>query len=153
MHASYLQTENLWLHHLDTDYWKKFVHERFLSPTYDNQETLRNGSLSIYMPEGNKQHYTFAHHIVAEEYVSEFKQGKGERCYWMVHNRNNHYLDATAMASAAASKYGVTMLQDKKTISLQATPKQNAQAKINAVRREQRKERARNNWMARVRRR
>lgn len=153
VHSTLLSSERVWLHHLNTDYWKKFVHERFLSPTYDDNGRLRNGSMSIYHPEGSKQHYSFAQHIVAEEWVSEFKQGKGERCYWMVHNRNNHWLDATAMAAAAASKHGVSMIAAVSPSMLKATPAGQAKTKIEAKRRQQRKENLRANWMQRVRRR
>lgn len=152
IHSQFLIADNVWLHHLNTDYWKKFVHERFLSPTYDSNGMLRAGSLSIFHPTGSKQHFSFSQHIVAEEYVSEFKTGKGEKCYWMVHNRNNHWLDSTAMAAAAAAKYGVSMVTDKTTKKLLATPKDKAQQKINAARREQRKNNLRNNWVNRVRR-
>jgi len=152
VHATYLEADKVWLHHLNTDYWKKFVHERFLSPTMDSNGMLRSGSLSIYMPEGSKQHYSYAQHIVAEEYVSEFKTGKGERCYWMVHNRNNHWLDATAMAAAAASKHGVSMVTAAKQQKLKATPKQQATRKIQHARAEARRERARNNWINRAKR-
>lgn len=153
LHSTYLIADNVWLHHLNSDYWKKFVHERFLSPTYDSNGMLRAGSLSIYHPAGTKQHYSFAQHVVAEEYVSEFKTGKGEKCYWMVHNRNNHWLDATAMAAAAAAKYGVSMVTDKNSAKLMAVPKDQAQERINAARREQRKNNLRNNWVNRARRR
>lgn len=152
VHATFLQAERLWLHHLNTDYWKKFVHERFLSPTFDSTGMLRSGSLSVYQPAGSKQHYSYAQHIVAEEYVSEFKTGKGERCYWMVHNRNNHWLDATAMAAAAASKHGVTMLTASKQAKLKATPRQQAKQRVDAERLRKRREQARSNWINRARR-
>jgi hypothetical protein len=153
VYAAYQKSEHVWLHHINTDYWKRFVHERFLSPTYDANEMLRSGSLSIFHPAGSKQHYSYAQHVVAEEWVSEFKQGKGERCYWMVHNRNNHWLDATAMAAAAAGKYGVSMIADAAKAKLKATPRSQAVARVQAVRAEQRKANARANWINRARRR
>lgn len=152
MHATYQQSEGVWLHHLNADHWKRFVHERYLSPTYDTTGLLRAGSLSLYQPAGNKQHYSYAQHIVAEEYVSEFKQGKGERCYWLVHNRNNHYLDATALAAAAASKYGVSMIASQEK-PLAPTPKAKAKARVDAARNAQRRARSRQNWISRAQRR
>lgn len=151
LHAHYMPSDRVWLHLLDADYWKRFVHERFLTPTFDDENMLRAGSLSLYQPHGSKDHLTFSQHIVAEEWVTDFKKGKGERCYWMVHNRNNHYLDATAMAAAAASLHGVSPLAGI------AAPKLVAQPKDQAQKRRQRKRikqgnRGQQNWIQRVRR-
>jgi hypothetical protein len=111
MHAHFLDSQKVWLYNLDTDYWKKWVHERFLTPTFDDENMLRRGALSIYSPEGNRKHTSYAHHIVAEELVSEFKEGKGSKTYWHVHNANNHWLDATYMAAAATEVLDIRLLQ------------------------------------------
>jgi phage terminase large subunit GpA-like protein len=34
-YASLQKQENIWLYLLDTDYWKQFVHERFMTPTFN----------------------------------------------------------------------------------------------------------------------
>ena len=150
LHASYLAADNVWLHLLDVDYWKRFVHERFLTPTFDENNLLRAGSLSIYFPEGSKNHLSFAQHIVAEEWVTEFQKGKGEKCFWMVHNRNNHWLDAVAMASAAASLHGVSPLAGIKAPKL--APQAVQQAKQRSRRKPQIGSRQKANWINRVRR-
>jgi hypothetical protein len=110
MHASKQSASGVWLYELDTDYWKQFVHERFLTPTFDEQNMLRRGSLSLYNLEGNQKHGSFAQHIAAEELVSEFKEGKGSKQYWCVRNDNNHWLDATYMAAAAGEACGVKLI-------------------------------------------
>jgi hypothetical protein len=110
MHASKLSAQGVWLYVLDTDYWKQFVHERFLTPTFDENNMLRRGSLSLYNLEGNQKHGSFAQHIAAEELVSEFKEGKGSKQYWAVRNDNNHWLDATYMAAAAGEACGVKLI-------------------------------------------
>jgi phage terminase large subunit GpA-like protein len=110
LHGQKLPAQNIWLWELDTDYWKQFVHERFLTPTFDDQNFLRRGAMSLFSTPGNRQHISYAQHVVAEELVSEFKEGKGVKTYWSKVNDNNHWLDATYMASAAAGAHGVYLL-------------------------------------------
>lgn len=109
-HASYQEAQGLWLYEMNTDYWKQFVHERFLTPTFDEQNFLRRGALSLFSQPNDRKHTSFAQHIVAEELVSEFKEGKGVKTWWNKVNENNHWLDATYMAAAAASARGVYLL-------------------------------------------
>lgn len=110
LHASYQEAQGLWLYEMNTDYWKQFVHERFLTPTFDEQNFLRRGALSLFTQPNDRKHTSFAQHIVAEELVSEFKEGKGVKTWWNKVNENNHWLDATYMAAAAASARGVYLL-------------------------------------------
>lgn len=109
-HASYLEAQGLWLYELNTDYWKQFIHERFLTPTFDEQNFLRRGALSLFNQPNDRKHTSYAQHIVAEELVSEFKEGKGLKTYWNPVSDNNHWLDATYMAAAAASARGIYLL-------------------------------------------
>lgn len=110
LHASHLASQNLWLYELDTNYWKQWVHERFLTPTFDEQNMLRRGSLSLYATDGSKTHSSFAQHIVSEELVSEFKDGKGTKTYWNVKNDNNHWFDALCYAASGSEACGVRMM-------------------------------------------
>jgi len=110
MHAAYQATPAVWLYELDTDYWKTWVHERYLTPTFDENNMLRRGSLSLYEPDGNRKHQSYAQHIVAEELVSEFKEGKGTRVFWDRRNPNNHWLDATYMAAACTECLGISLI-------------------------------------------
>jgi phage terminase large subunit GpA-like protein len=116
-YASLQKQENIWLYLLDTDYWKQFVHERFMTPTFNEAKNYVPASLSIYSTEDRKRHLSYSHHIVAEERREEFVAGKGLRKYWHQTNRNNHYLDATYMACAAARMKGVEL-----PLGTQATP-------------------------------
>jgi len=54
-------------------------------------------------------------HLVAEELVSEFKEGKGVKTYWTVKNENNHWLDATYLAAAAGEICGVKLIAPSET--------------------------------------
>ena len=110
LHASRLASAGIWLYELDTNYWKQFVHERFLTPTFDENNMLRRGSLSLFNLDGNQKHGSYSQHIAAEELVSEFKEGKGTKQYWSVKNENNHWLDATYMAAAAGEACGVKLI-------------------------------------------
>lgn len=110
MDASYQSAERLWLFNLSVDYWKNWVHERFLTPTFDEQNMLRRGSLSLFALPGRQVHKTFARHICAEELVSEFEEGKGSKTYWHQHEKNNHFLDAVTYAAAAGRYAGVRLL-------------------------------------------
>jgi hypothetical protein len=123
VYAAFQPSENLWLHHLDADYWKAFVHERFLTPTFDENNMLRRGSLSLYHTE--KSHGMYSQHIVAEQYMTEFKEGKGERRYWHKLGRDNHWLDATYMAAAASEAMGIRLLKPSE-VEVVARPKTEA---------------------------
>lgn len=109
IYASKQEAENLWLYNLDTSYWKGWVHERFLTPTFDENNMLRRGALSLFDIEG-RGHQSYAQHIVAEQYVTEFKEGKGNKSHWDVRNKNNHWLDATYMAAAASEAVGIKLI-------------------------------------------
>lgn len=110
MHAVYLESAGLWLFDLNTDYWKNWTHERFLTPPFDDENMLRRGSLSLFALPANQRHTSYAQHVVAEELVTEFKEGKGSKTYWNVKNDNNHWLDATYYAAAAGRFCGVELL-------------------------------------------
>lgn len=112
MHAEWQESEKVWLFNLHTDYWKGWVHERFLTPNFDENNMLRRGSLSLFEIAGNQRHNSFAQHIVAEELVTEFKEGKGSKTYWNVRNDNNHWLDATYYAAAAGRYAGAKLLTE-----------------------------------------
>lgn len=111
LHSAHQPDQRIWLYHLDTDYWKSFIHERFLTPTFDENNMLTTAALSLFDPIKARKHLSFSQHIVAEEYVTEFTEGKGTKTYWRPVNQNNHWLDATCYAAAAAGALGVSLLQ------------------------------------------
>jgi hypothetical protein len=110
LHAQKLPSSNVWLYELDTSYWKQFIHERFMTPTFDESNMLRRGSLSLFALEEERRHSQYAQHIAAEELVTKFTEGKGAKTYWMVKDSNNHWLDATYMAAAASEACGVKLI-------------------------------------------
>jgi phage terminase large subunit GpA-like protein len=97
------QPNGLWLIGLDTDWWKRWVHDRILTPID------RAGSLSVYGDDA-RQHMSYGKHLTSEVWTEEWVKGKGLKGYWKRRNKNNHYFDATYMACAAASMCGVTLM-------------------------------------------
>lgn len=120
--ASHLPAERLWLYNMNSEYWKQWVHERFAAPTFDDQQCLNSGTLSLFaVPHDRRKHLSFSQHIVAEERRDVFMPGKGVQRKWVVVNRNNHYLDATALACCAAGCLGVRLMPVQDT-ALRAAP-------------------------------
>lgn len=121
-HAQWIEASKVWLQELDTSYWKQWVHERFLTPTFDENNMLRRGAMSVFQPEGNRRHISFAQHITAEQLISEFVPGKGEKQRWDVTNPNNHWLDSTYLAAACTEALGIKLITPTE-IAISARPK------------------------------
>jgi hypothetical protein len=110
-YAHHLPAEKLWLYNVNTEHWKQWVHERFATKTFDDDQRWNDGTLSLYAaPDDRKRHNSISHHIVAEERRDQFVPDKGLVRKWIVKNRNNHYLDAVALACAAAGCLGVRVI-------------------------------------------
>jgi len=111
-YASYQDAERLWLYNVNTEYWKQWLQERFMVDTFDENRHFQDGSLSLfYAPNNVKRHTSFSHHIVAECRRRIFETGKGWITKWDPLSRNNHYLDATALACAGAGCAGIRLIQ------------------------------------------
>ena len=67
------------------------------------------GSISLF-GDDPLRHRQFAGHITAEEWVTEYKAGKGYVSFWNKLPRANHWLDALAGACAAGLICGVRVL-------------------------------------------
>lgn len=108
-HLSYLDAKGVWLAGLDADYWKRWTHDRFLTPVANEDRTPYRGSLGLFGAD-DRIHLSYAKHLTAEVEKEEFVKGKGMRRFWDKVNRNNHWFDATYMACAAASMCGIELL-------------------------------------------
>ena len=105
------RSPDLWLYNVNTEHWKQWVHQRFVTDTFDQDHRVNDGALSIYSAPGDKRrHLAYSHHIVAEERRDVFVPEKGMVRQWKVLSKNNHYLDATALACAAAGCLGVRVV-------------------------------------------
>lgn len=110
-YASRLPAERIWLYNVNTEHWKQWLQERFAVATFDDQQQRNDGTLALFAtPNDRKKHLSISHHIVAEERRDQFVAGKGIIRKWTVVNKNNHFLDALALACAAAGCLGVRII-------------------------------------------
>ena len=122
--AGLLSAEQIWLYHVNTEHWKQQVHERFAVQTFNEQHQYNEGTLSLFSHYDAKRHLSFSHHIVAEERQDTFVEGKGVVRRWIQTNKNNHWLDATALALAASGVFGHRLLRSQiKPTTPQPTPR------------------------------
>lgn len=110
--AHHLADERIWLYNVNTEWWKRWLQQRFLTTPYDEGGNRVDGSLVLFDTNGDKRrHLSFAHHIVAEEEQLQPVYGKESKRVWFVKNNNNHWLDATALGCAAAGCIGVNLIE------------------------------------------
>jgi hypothetical protein len=107
-YESRLRRYGLWLTGMDADFWKRFTHDRFLTPTLNDDLSIRRGSLSLW---GNDAgvHRRFSEHIVAEIQEEEFVPGKGARRVWKRISKFNHYFDCIYGNCVAGNMCGVRL--------------------------------------------
>ncbi len=121
-HISKLKAKGVRLVHIDADYWKMWVHHRFTTPLLDDEGVAIPdpiGSVQLYEvreTEATKaskknHHMDYAASLTSEKMEEEHIPGKGPVTRWVVTQRNkNHFLDATALAMAAAHCAGARLL-------------------------------------------
>ena len=106
--------KGVWLYHPDANFWKLWVQERFHTDSFDLLGNQVANTLTLYRPARVRAHQAYAKHIVAEEYRA--KRGFREKEFIPV-SPNNHWLDATYMACAAAEVHGcISSLQSVHSI-------------------------------------
>lgn len=127
-YASLQASERIWLYNVNTEFWKNWVQERFATPTFDSAMQFNDGAFSLFSsPNNPKEHLRFAQHIVAEERQELFVEGKGVQRRWIVKNKNNHWLDAMALAAAAAGCLGVRLVRKVSIEEMDKAAQQQAQ--------------------------
>jgi phage terminase large subunit GpA-like protein len=94
-----MQPAGHYLIEVNADWWKSYVHNRLQTPP------VQPGALTLFHASPS-DHLTFAKHLTAERRVEEFVAGKGLVTRWEAVNRNNHYLDALALACVAGHGIG-----------------------------------------------
>ncbi len=87
----------VWLVHLNSDYWKSELHQRLRQPVGEA------GALSLFKASETFGHADYSAHLVAEKQVEKFVAGRGTVIVWERVDRNNHWLDSTYGALAAAA--------------------------------------------------
>jgi hypothetical protein len=102
----------MWLYNVNTEFWKKWGQERFLVDAFMDQTRLA-GSVALFDPPhaDMKFHLQFARHMVSESEQLVPVDGKVNKRQWIVHDKNNnHWLDAYALACAAAGCTGLRLV-------------------------------------------
>lgn len=94
--------------HANADHWKSWVHARLATPLG------QPGALTLhYLADPGREHLTFARHMTAERKIEEFVAGKGLVVKWVRQERNNHWLDATCLASLAGYEAGARLVGEE----------------------------------------
>ncbi len=115
--------DKVWLYHVNTEFWKHWIHERFVTPAFNEANQFNDGSLSFYVdPNDPRKHTSISHHVCSEMRETRFVEGKGMVTNWVQKNQNNHYLDALALACAAAGVLGVRLIKRESMIDLPSQP-------------------------------
>lgn len=97
------------------DHWKSWWHSRL--------RTARGepGAATLFHVASPHEHLAIARHWTAEIKKEEFKPGVGMILRWHRVNRNNHWLDCSSIACAAASFCGAKLLEQPRPRSHEAT--------------------------------
>lgn len=102
--------KSVWLTCMDSDRWKAYEHERWMTPTN------RPGTMMLYGEPGTgdklshdeKSHFSYAKHLTAEVEVEEPVKGVVVR-KWKAKSDTNHYFDASYMSHVAANMKGIRL--------------------------------------------
>ena len=84
---------------LDSDYWKSWLHTRISCPKADE-------TAITFFKDSPDRHFGYVKHLTSEKRVEEFVPGKGTVLRWEAIRAENHKLDTTAYACAAANRIG-----------------------------------------------
>lgn len=107
------QPKGVWLVCCDTDRWKRWEHDRWLT------DPTKPGCLFMWGEAGDdpkrlsvdqKAHHSYSHHIAAEVEAEEVVKGKLVRKF-KAKSDNNHWLDASYLADVAANMKGIALLR------------------------------------------
>lgn len=104
--------KGIWLVYMDTDRWKAWEHDRWMTPT-DKPGTMfmwGDDDGSTRLSQDQKAHHSYARHIVSEIEVEELVKGVLRR-KWKQKSGNNHWLDASYMANVAANMKGIALMR------------------------------------------
>jgi len=105
-------SKSIWLVCMDTDRWKAYEHDRWMTAT-DKPGTMmifgEPSEIAKRMSFDEKSHFSYAKHVTAEIEVEEVVKGVLRR-RWKAKSDNNHWLDASYMSCVAANMKGIRLL-------------------------------------------
>ncbi|MFZ1932251.1 MAG: terminase gpA endonuclease subunit, partial [Thermoguttaceae bacterium] len=102
-----------WLVCTDTDFWKSWEHDRWMSDPNKAGSMLLWGEPSDRvgrLSQDQKSHFSYSKHLTAEIEVEEVVKGMLKRG-WKSKSDSNHYFDASYMSDVAASMLGVRLVR------------------------------------------
>jgi hypothetical protein len=129
------QSGRVWLVNCDTDRWKSFEHERWMT------SIEKPGAFSVFgvvpgtegrLSDDERCHHSYAHHLVAEVEVEEEIKGRIIR-HFKAKSTRNHYLDASYLTCVAANMKGIVLPTARGTASLGAKLPPNSRPSIAQV--------------------
>lgn len=108
------QNRRDWLVVMDTDRWKAWEHDRWMTPPDKPGTCLLYGQQGVgdRLSQDQKNHFRFSLHMCAEVEVEEQVPKKGLVRQWKQISQNNHLLDCAYMADVAANMSGISLLAD-----------------------------------------
>jgi hypothetical protein len=104
-HCNWVPAEQQYLHEVDADHWKTWVHQRLSSPVGSA------GAMTLFQATP-QEHLSLAKHLTAEVKTEEFVAGKGVVTKWERLRRQNHWFDALYNACAAGHLSGVRLVEE-----------------------------------------
>lgn len=124
-HGWYITRESgdYWLVVMDTDRWKEFEHDRWLSdPSMPGALLLFGMKGDRFKSADQRKHTSYAHHITNEREVEEVIKGVLKK-YWK-RKGANHYLDASYMCSVGMAMKGIRLMpsETRRTQSAASRP-------------------------------
>lgn len=104
-----------WMLCMDTDRWKSWEHDRWLTPPTDPGTCLLFGQRGKgdRLSEDQKGHFSFSKHITNEVEREVPTKNKGMAREWYTKSHTHHWLDASYMADVAANMMGISLLGSK----------------------------------------
>jgi hypothetical protein len=117
-----VKTGRTWLVEADTDRWKRFEHDRWMTaPGKPGCAYLFGspGDPSGRLNHDEKAHHSYAHHICNEVEIEEPYKG-GVRRRWKERSENTHWLDASYYTNVGANIKGIKPLKPKAATSAPA---------------------------------
>lgn len=123
---------SLWLVCADTDRWKAWLHDRFMTaPGKPGCMYLHGvcGEPGGRLSADERGHHSFAHHLCNEVEIEELSKGVLVR-RWKAKSENTHWLDATYYACVAASIKGIRLPMQQTAKPVASIPGQQPARKV-----------------------
>lgn len=92
----------------NADYWKSWVHNRFVMSDHDDAGNIVPGTLTLWGDQPG-DHESYANHLCRERLETVVNKDGIPKSRWKRLERDQHWFDATVMASVAGSAVGARL--------------------------------------------